>query len=69
MTFIVSGSPTGWASLLWPHMWSMFEYTVTINGKTVGGYDLQLDSMLSTGVLAHEMFHVLGAPDLYHYTS
>ena len=68
ITFVVSGSPGGWSELLWPHKWSLYTYTVTINGKTVGEYAFQLDLVLNTGVLAHEMFHVLGSPDLYHYT-
>ena len=68
LTFVVSGQPTGWASLLWPHQWSLFTYTVTINGRTVDNYSFHLNSSLDTGVLAHEMFHVLGAPDLYHYS-
>ncbi|MBL0268192.1 MAG: M6 family metalloprotease domain-containing protein [Chitinophagaceae bacterium] len=69
LTFIVSGSPTGWSSLLWPHMWSLWSYPVTINGKIVGEYSFQLNDWLGNGVLAHEMFHVLGSPDLYHYSS
>lgn len=72
LTFIVSGSPTGWSSLLWPHQWSLYTYTVTINGKTVENYSFHLNDFLlteGTGVLAHEMFHAIGAPDLYHYSS
>lgn len=42
LTFIVSGSPTGWNSLLWPHQWSLYTYTVTINGKTVENYSFHL---------------------------
>jgi len=70
--FIVSGSPTGWSSLLWPHMWVLFSQVATINGKRVWEYNFQIrSSTLSAGngVLCHEMFHTLGAPDLYHYTS
>lgn len=67
LTFVISGGPDGWSDLLWPHQWSLTTYVVTINGKLVGDYAFQLDTILGTGVLAHEMFHVLGAPDLYHY--
>jgi len=70
VTFIISGSPTGWSSLLWPHRWALYSQTVTINGKRVWDYAFQLrNSMMSSGVgvLCHEMFHVLGSPDLYHY--
>jgi hypothetical protein len=50
----------------------LWSHTATINGKTVGNYSLHLNDFLAsegTGVLAHEMFHALGAPDLYHYSS
>jgi M6 family metalloprotease-like protein len=67
--FIVSGRPTGWASLLWPHRWSLYSLTAAINGKRVYDYNLQLDSAMNVGVLCHEMFHSIGSPDLYHYTS
>ena len=68
LTFVIDGSPTGWASLLWPHQWMLYSYNVQIRGKHVWGYSFHLQSSLDTGVLAHEMFHVLGAPDLYHYS-
>ncbi len=67
--FIIKGSPMGWASLLWPHMWSLYSQTAYINGKRVYYYNFQLQSVLGVGVLCHEMSHTLGAPDLYHYTS
>jgi len=69
--FIVYGSPTGWASLLWPHMWSLYSQTAYINSKRVYRYNFQIRSHLlssGNGVLAHEMYHTLGAPDLYHYS-
>jgi M6 family metalloprotease-like protein len=69
--FIVSGSPTGWSELLWPHKWSLYSYSVYINGKRVNEYNFQLQNDLANGgvsTLCHEMFHTLGAPDLYHYT-
>jgi M6 family metalloprotease-like protein len=66
--FIVRGSPTGWSSLLWPHMWSLYSRTVNINGKRVYSYNFQLETELDVSVLCHEMFHSIGAPDLYHYS-
>lgn len=68
--FIVSGNPTAWSSLLWPHKWALYLQTVIINGLQVWEYNLQINNHLlsnGVGVLAHEMFHTLGAPDLYHY--
>ncbi|MCX6258263.1 MAG: M6 family metalloprotease domain-containing protein [Bacteroidia bacterium] len=70
--FIIKGDADGWNDLLWPHMWSLYSYTVYINSKQVGTYNFQLQNSLlpdQAGVLCHEMFHSLGAPDLYHYDS
>lgn len=70
--FIIQGATTAWATLLWPHRWALYTYTVNINGKRVYDYNFQLSNSLASsgvGVLCHEMFHSLGAPDLYHYTS
>ena len=68
--FIVSGDTDGWGDLLWPHMWSLYSVTATINSKRVWSYNFQLQDFLksySVGVLCHEMFHSLGSPDLYRY--
>ena len=68
--FIVKGGTDGWASLLWPHKWNMFYEDVNINGKEIDTYNFQLEDFIGDngiGVLSHEMFHTLGAPDLYHY--
>jgi M6 family metalloprotease-like protein len=66
--FIVRGEPTAWATLLWPHKWALYSYAVYINGKRVYTYNLQMETTVDVGVLCHEMFHSLGAPDLYHYS-
>ena len=69
--FIVSGSPNGWSSLLWPHMWSLYSQYAYINSKRVYTFNFQIQSSTMSsgvGVLCHEMFHTLGAPDLYHYS-
>ena len=72
--FIVRGAPTAWATLLWPHRWSLFSQTVNIHGLQVMNYNFQIESFFylptrGVGVLNHEMFHTLSAPDLYHYDS
>jgi len=70
--FIIKGKPDNWSNLLWPHRWMLYSYEVKINEKFVFDYNFQLEGTLNengmgVGVLCHEMFHTLGAPDLYHY--
>ena len=69
--FIVKGTYTGWNDLLWPHKWSLYDRNVYINGKRVYTFNLQLEGSgshyFSTSTFCHEMFHTLGAPDLYRY--
>lgn len=70
--FIVSGATTAWSTLLWPHKWALYSLVSTINGKRVWTYNFQIRDhlMLSNyAVLSHEMFHTLGAPDLYRYVN
>jgi M6 family metalloprotease-like protein len=69
VSYVVRGTPDAWASLLWPHRSWLYTYTVTINGKRVYDYNLNIESMATTSVFTHEFFHTLGAPDLYRYTS
>ena len=69
--FIVQGTTTAWATLLWPHRWSLYNSTAFINGARVYDFNFQLESFLDgsgTSVLCHEMTHTLGAPDLYRYS-
>lgn len=68
--FIIQGSPDGWAELLWPHRWVLYAATAYIHGSQVWDFNFQLESSIAgsgAGVLSHEMFHSLGAPDLYRY--
>ncbi len=70
VSFVIYGNPDGWAELLWPHRWSLYSETVYIHGARVWDYLFMLSESwyFNVGVLCHEFFHVLGAPDLYHYT-
>ena len=71
VVYIVRGAAGAWSSLLWPHRWSLYDRFVYINGKRVYDFNFQLQTFLASravGVLCHEFFHTLGAPDLYHYT-
>lgn len=68
LCFIIRGPHTAWAELLWAHKWALYSYTAMINGKTVYTYTFQPENQNSVTVLAHEMFHSVGAPDLYHYS-
>ena len=69
--FVVKGTYTGWSDLLWPHKWSLWDRQVYINGKRVYTFNLQLEGSgehyFSSSTFCHEMFHTLGAPDLYRY--
>lgn len=68
--FIIKGSPEGWAELLWPHRWVLYTVNAMIHGKRVWDFNFQIESSTmgsGAGVLSHEMFHSLGAPDLYRY--
>ena len=68
--FVVKGNVGDWNVLLWPHRWSLYTTEAYIHGKRVYDYNLQLADAagyFNTSVMCHEMFHSLGAPDLYHY--
>ncbi len=68
--FIITGAPEGstdgWSDLLWPHKFHMWEGMASINGKGVGPFNVAFETPV-TGILCHEFFHSLSAPDLYRY--
>lgn len=68
--FVVRGDVEDWSDLLWPHMWCLYGAEVYLNGKRVWNFNFELSDnqyYFSVSVMCHEMFHTLGAPDLYHY--
>jgi M6 family metalloprotease-like protein len=74
VTFMISGEDNGWSSLLWPHKWELYTVNASFKGLDVSEYTFELlgndtsyDNQVDVAVLAHETFHLLGAPDLYHY--
>ncbi|MBW6515927.1 MAG: M6 family metalloprotease domain-containing protein [Candidatus Cloacimonetes bacterium] len=68
VSFIIRGNSGGWAELLWAHRWVLYTYDVRINNKRVWDYTFQPENQCDVYVLCHELFHALGAPDLYHYS-
>ncbi|MDP4278110.1 MAG: discoidin domain-containing protein [Bacteroidota bacterium] len=68
VTVVVRGNADGWGKLLWPHQWTLYMKSVYINSKKVSNYIFITENMYDVATMCHEMFHVIGAPDLYHYT-
>jgi M6 family metalloprotease-like protein len=68
--FIVQGSSGAWAEMLWGHQYSLWNVNVDIHGIRISDYTLTMESEAAAYgsiVLKHEIFHTLGAPDLYRY--
>ena len=73
VTFIIAGNSGAWNTLLWSHKWSMYR-NAYINSKRVSTYTFVMENEVRpngryNSVLQHELFHLYGAPDLYHYKS
>jgi len=67
--FVIQGNSSAWADLLWPHAWGLFSYDVRIKGARINGYFLTMENGFGAGTMCHELGHVFGAPDLYHYSN
>ena len=70
VVFVIKGQPGEWASLLWPHRWSIYDRYVPLKDLRVYDFNLQLEQggYFNVSTLCHEMSHSLGSPDLYHYS-
>ena len=67
VSFIIRGNSGNWADLLWAHRWVLYSQNVYIHNKRVWDYTFQPENQSNASTLSHEMFHTLGAPDLYRY--
>ncbi|MCX6226026.1 MAG: M6 family metalloprotease domain-containing protein [Bacteroidia bacterium] len=65
--FVIKGNSSAWADLLWPHAWGLYSYDVRVKGARINGYFLTMENGFGAGTMCHELGHVFGAPDLYHY--
>ena len=70
---VVKGDVSAWGDILWPHKSILSDSVAYIGGKQVYNYNILVEGPymyhLSSGTFCHEMFHTLGAPDLYHYNT
>jgi M6 family metalloprotease-like protein len=67
ISFIIRGNSGNWADLLWAHRWVLYSFDVYLHNKQVWDYTFQPENQSNASTLSHEMFHTLGAPDLYRY--
>jgi M6 family metalloprotease-like protein len=65
-----AGAPAGQA--IWSHAWSLWTTTLILDGKQIYRYSCSPEfrgsngnNMTYIGVIAHELSHVFGLPDLY----
>lgn len=61
------------ATTVWPHRWTLADYTTKFNGKTVLDYACTSElrgssgsNMCGVGTFCHEFGHVLGLDDMYN---
>jgi len=71
--FITGSRDPAWGGLLWPHKWNIRDIKgesstdPKIKDKWFGDYTINFINNIDIGVVCHEMGHVFGAPDYYHY--
>lgn len=64
--FVIQGEATG-GDIFWPHTSGLTSWDVRIKGARILPYSLTMELGFGCGVISHELGHLFGAPDLYHY--
>lgn len=75
--YITGSKEPVWGGLLWPHKWNIRQIKdgvpesdyPKIGTKKFGDYTVNFIDSTDIGTVCHEMGHVLGAPDYYHYNN
>jgi M6 family metalloprotease-like protein len=73
LCLLISGDPvaldavSGGALVLWPQKGELQGRKLSIHGKAVSVYNIQLEGEADVSAFCHEMTHTQGAPDLYNY--
>lgn len=70
---IIKGGNAAWGEILWAHQFhftqNFYNKNCILNGKTVDNCIIIPENQAVLGIICHELFHSLGAPDLYRYTN
>ena len=72
VSLVIKGDVSAQGDLLWPHKSTLTDSVAYIGSKQVNNYNILLEGAymyFNSSVFCHEMFHTLGAPDLYHYNT
>jgi len=67
ITFIYRGDADANSHLLWFSHYAYEEEVTTLNGIRVSEWVNDFEIGLGLDVMCHEMGHMIGAPDMYHY--
>lgn len=67
ITFIFRGNTDNWGDFLWNYHQNWSGPIGTLNGAGVDHFVFDFEMGIGVSVISHEMGHMIGAPDYYHY--